>query len=480
MARFLDENNTTSSAESSTNQYDGDDLWAGYDEYYGYDLTSVDKATFVLVRIFGGLSLLSVICTASETWADHRAGKGTTVTRILLPYQFSLLLNSIAYVLGTWPSPSGAPDVWGASGTVQTCEAQGFILQLATQSGVPWDICLSVTYVLMVRYNWSHHRLRRMEPYFHMFIWPFGLAAAIIPLRLELYNNNWEVCWIDSVPWDCEGSYRLGGETDCIRGDNGWIYQLAFSGFPVIGMLVAIACMVSIYLYIRCVEKKNQRYYSGPGRLLQVNRHRRSRQAAVRGMLYSSTMVLTYAPLFVGMAIDKLTGVWRPNVTLITSPLATCNGLFVMLVFVQTRKRMRTRYGRAVRKVLCGVCCCSCALWDACRRARKNNRTRAAENEEMRVVMSQKASIMEELKASVGVNEDNFKEEEDCMDGVDDDNELDETGRTEITRESWLPSTRRSRRIHRHSTSSIGGLFSSCKVMMREAPVTMKEAPPVP
>ena len=104
---------------------------------------------------------------------------------------------------------------------------------------------------------------RNIEKYLHFIPLGLGLATAIANLVLKNYNPaDWD-CWIAPFPSNCTSSYQLknGEETDCIRGDNANIYQLACFFGPlwlVIGFCLIVMCQ--IYSHIYTVESRTSRY----------------------------------------------------------------------------------------------------------------------------------------------------------------------------------------------------------------------------
>ena len=79
--------------------------------------------------------------------------------RLMLGLCVCDILMSVGLFTSTWPMPSATPNVWGASGTVASCEAVGFIEQ-AGVSATMYNGSLSIYYLLRVRYNWNQGRLK--------------------------------------------------------------------------------------------------------------------------------------------------------------------------------------------------------------------------------------------------------------------------------------------------------------------------------
>lgn len=153
--------------------------------------------------------------------------------RLLLAMSVYDILESFWNFLSTWPIPAGTEGVFGASGTTQTCTAQGFFLTLSVAVPI-YNAFLSLYYVLVVNFNMTDTTLkRRVEPGMHLiaFMWAFGTALTSAVMGLINNANLW--CWIAPYPSGCLDSWRYGSEGNCERGDNAWIYRLAFYFAPL-------------------------------------------------------------------------------------------------------------------------------------------------------------------------------------------------------------------------------------------------------
>ena len=152
----------------------------------------------------------------------------------------------------------------GASGNENTCNAQGFIIQFKKSAMVLYMVALQVQYLLTIKYGWNEKRMKTVEPIFHGVSISFGLSTAIAALILELYNPaDWN-CWISPLPRNCTSSHDINmgksnlQETDCIRGDNAFIFQWAFFyGILWPAILFCILVMLVMIRSIRAVEEKS-------------------------------------------------------------------------------------------------------------------------------------------------------------------------------------------------------------------------------
>lgn len=136
----------------------------------------------------------------------------------------------------------------------------GFLLLFGSLATTLYDAALSVVYLLMVRYNWRAHSLYKLERFLHALIVPTTLALAIPPWPLGLYNYDWDICWIEAFPAGCE----VDDEFDCLRGGGSDMYFFRYvsTGLLLLSMILSISCMVSIYLFVRGLEARNNRYLS--------------------------------------------------------------------------------------------------------------------------------------------------------------------------------------------------------------------------
>jgi len=321
---------------------------ATYDDPYS-------KAAYTAPRVAAGVSILAIACTLSETVADVRLRQDTSVIRVLLSYQLPLLGMHAAQLLGQTPMPA-SDDKWGAIGTMGTCEAQGFVL-LASQLGtLLWDACLSTVFLLMVRYNWTESKLRRLERFMHIVIWPLALLLPIHPLRHHMFNSNFEMCVIGDVPNNCEE-----GAEDCVAQDADAIFMALFGLVPVVVGGYSILVMLLIYRKIRHLERRN-RQYDVEG--APVSR-RLSTKTGYKGLLFASTLLVSTLGVTVDTILYSVFDIQSIPMAAFAFSMMGLLGFFNMLVFLARRREMRTAYGRLVRrgvvvvynvftKVLCG------------------------------------------------------------------------------------------------------------------------------
>ena len=230
-------------------------------------------------------------CKRRKNMTSSGSGSGPrrrsdTYHRLLLGMSVCDLFMSGGIFLSTWPMPREVPDVWGNVGTVQTCSAQGFFEQFGV-STVMYSASLSVYYLITIRGGrsaGSRARIRRMEPALHAVPLVFGLATAVASLALNLFNYGLWDCWIAPYPPGCKESWRNGGTTDCVRGNNASLYQWIFDLIPKwTSILIVTVNMVLVYLHVRKQEKASERWSSraSSGINISVSRPRSSTTSSV-------------------------------------------------------------------------------------------------------------------------------------------------------------------------------------------------------
>lgn len=110
--------------------------------------------------------------------------------RLLLAMSIYDVLESVWNFASTWPIVRGTPNIWGASGTTQSCTTQGFFLQLGL--AIPmYNAFLSIYYLLVIKYNMPDARLRkRVEPPMHVAAFVFAGGTAFAAIGLKLFSTS--------------------------------------------------------------------------------------------------------------------------------------------------------------------------------------------------------------------------------------------------------------------------------------------------
>ena len=278
-------------------------------------ISSLHKATDIVPKFTGCLSLLGSLVIQRELYQDFRRGRhGRTVwNRTLFALCYAVYALTLSNMLTSLPIPADEENVrvWGNIGTRATCVAQGTMFSFGLWASSLLNLHLGLASLLMVRYNWTEKRLQQYELFIHLSTWLPALVTAIFPIPLGLYNPAPHICWLHAYPFGCKEQYKFGDEGDCIRGENGSIYNLVYVIIPMWPcMLVSLAVFRVIYLRVRHIEDNMSRYgfsrassdimgTSSSSRPTAAPPQARSRQVAYRAMWFILSFFMTYSLSFV-------------------------------------------------------------------------------------------------------------------------------------------------------------------------------------
>jgi hypothetical protein len=245
------------------------------------------KLKLVYHRLMLGMSVMDVIATGGVT-----------------------IMNGWAIPVGTkrWTAtPQGTSELYGARGTVTTCNFLGMCGQLVVISGGMYSVLLSFYYLLVLRYDKGERWIARyVEPVIHVLAIPLPFIWGAILWHYEYFNpmigwHGW--CGIRDAPFGCS-SYDDG---ECDRGEEYLIpsYVLFFFGFA--GWAVIIVDMILIVLKVRATEKRVVRYSIGDSN----DTFKRTRQTKTQALLFIGSYFITFiSPLLWALPISNPTALF--------------------------------------------------------------------------------------------------------------------------------------------------------------------------
>lgn len=171
--------------------------------------------------------------------------------RLVLGLSCADIVASIVNILSTWPIPEGSKGVFLASGTTQTCTAQGFFNELGNLCTPLYNLSLCAYYVLVIRGGWTENEIKsRVEPIMHIVPIATAFLIAILGIPFTLYNNSGWLCWIATYPGGCHK------DGTCTRGEHANIFRWVHYAIIWSAILSVTAGMTSIYLKARNQEKQ--------------------------------------------------------------------------------------------------------------------------------------------------------------------------------------------------------------------------------
>lgn len=371
------------------------DIWQTDDDGM---LTAGPKAVQISQTIAVTMSLMAASAVAMELVADQRAGVGTSVTRILLGIMTGIILSSAARMFGVFAIPQEYDEyfAWGAEGSTATCTLQGSAFYFGGLLMLFYDVALSITYVLMVRYNWSNASLWKIERIVHPVIGTVVIAALISALVTQSFNQALHYCWAQSIPYECgEGVVREDGSTvECLRGEQAYLFIALFQVAVLTSIVTSAAAMITLYCTVRNTEKRNLRYSthlasapskrdmstrrmansstrtvsSGSSQVDNRAAHRMSRQVGFQAILYVSAVLVSMGPAVTVDLLWIIAEVWSNALYGVATFLSSSVGVLYLILQLRRRQEMRTRYGKCVQSVFStlakfvswGDVCCGC------------------------------------------------------------------------------------------------------------------------
>lgn len=192
----------------------------------------------ICVKVTATLSMIGSAYIAQEVLRDRK--KRTTVYhRLLLAFSISDISGSMCMFIGSWAIPKGTDGIFMARGNDMTCQIQGMFVQLMVMTPM-LNLCLSIYYLLSIKYGYKERRLKKVEPYFYVATLSWGFGTAITGFVYDSYSSANLWCWFGASDY---------------RGRFGFFYG------PVWAFLFLLLCiMVIIYLHIREREKAVEKY----------------------------------------------------------------------------------------------------------------------------------------------------------------------------------------------------------------------------
>jgi hypothetical protein len=219
--------------------------------------SAANRNSLIVLRIAGIFSIFGAVYIIQDI-AKDAARRKRTKNRIMLYMSICDFLNAfVITVIGPAMVPKGI-GVPGAVGNQLTCDLQGFVGYVTGGGSAFYNVSLALCYLLMVRYEYSDERLRKLEPYF-LYLPPIlWLMPAITGLPLGIYNfNENNTCFIAASPIDCD---TPESPIECERGEL-FMYWIYVNTITIgVSACVIITCMVKMYTAVLQRERSGDRF----------------------------------------------------------------------------------------------------------------------------------------------------------------------------------------------------------------------------
>lgn len=273
------------------------DLWRFTDEpldfeaFLSSDLLAAHRDFMKIISsIFTVTGSLSVLCSGLLIYHILRsyACLSTTYNRLIFSMSIADIVGSLAHAMSARLSPAELDYVLpSASGTVASCDFQGYLAALGAMGTHFYSSALCFYYLAIVKYNKKDEFIaKKLEPWFHGISVVMAFFISTVFLLNSKYNYGQEggACFATPsepyIPPHCIG--REYGETPfefkipCGRGD------LADKPFPrtvttaAYGMIVVLPIILSctmfmMYSTVRKIERDRKKYGRGTLRIDHAN-----------------------------------------------------------------------------------------------------------------------------------------------------------------------------------------------------------------
>lgn len=290
-------------------------------------------------RISGGLSTISsglIIYIIFKSESKLR----TVYHRIMLGMSCADIISSVAVGLSTLPMPRDLPYdppitfVGTRLGNIHTCEAQGFCYIFGFVAMFNYNGMLCVYNACAIAFRMPEESIvKRVEPFLHIIPIISGLAAAILPLVLNLYNP---------VGWDawCSIATIGGGETppddpDYFNARNIINIDLMVVILSISFLVFVFTLFVVIIIRIKQIDKAlNRDSFLGQSSTTVRRRrvhtsHENTKIVLGQAIAYFASFCATLGLLLIRAVIEE--PLWLMRLSFVLAPL---QGLFNMLIFV--------------------------------------------------------------------------------------------------------------------------------------------------
>eukprot|EP00516_Mucochytrium_quahogii_P004073 CAMPEP_0203765596 /NCGR_PEP_ID=MMETSP0098-20131031/18497_1 /ASSEMBLY_ACC=CAM_ASM_000208 /TAXON_ID=96639 /ORGANISM=" , Strain NY0313808BC1" /LENGTH=353 /DNA_ID=CAMNT_0050661861 /DNA_START=429 /DNA_END=1490 /DNA_ORIENTATION=+ len=298
------------------------------------DMTpSEQEAVRIVLRVCVSLSIFGDFVIINGCFRK-KLSSWTTYHRILVIMSFADIFSSLWYGVGdaSVPAPHG-------SGSQALCTAQGFFEQFLLC--VPLlNAMLAANYLVVLKYQWSHEKVRRYEPIAYIAIFTVCLILAIIPLPLQMYNYAFMWCFIAESPPGCS---LPGSTVPCVRGHGAPEYQFYLCYIPLwLSVLFSAVAMYLVYTVVRDQDRKINKLVAS-----QMKRFENTKRLVKQALLYVTAFFITWFFVTVMRLYNAATGNFSFPLAVLSVTFMPAQGFFNMLCFM---------YPRIVKLQLMGGC----------------------------------------------------------------------------------------------------------------------------
>ena len=297
------------------------------------------KAGIIVPTVTGSISFLSSLTVVSFIL---RSRVNNVYHRIIFCMSFFDMLTSLAIALTTIPMPSDViyPFDGPSYGTVQTCEAQGFICMLGYGMVVCMNMTLNIYYLCTLRFEMKDKAFSQyMEPTLYVLSTVISMLS-ICPLKESMINPTTfaPFCQPSAYPGKCsiEDNPKCRGDEDGFKR-----FHTAFFVFVSCSFFNLMLTMGLIVLTFYQKEK-DLRLSEGPKDEVEIFQHTTSdsrglahvaklrRNVSRQALMYIGAFWLTWGGTLLTTHSELGETYWIRALRMITQP---SQGFFNLLIF---------------------------------------------------------------------------------------------------------------------------------------------------
>ena len=211
----------------------------------------ITRCTSASISFFASLNIAAMIIRSTK-----RRGLKSPYSRIIFFMSIADICGSLGFLLSPFLSPKQYEDFLFSRGTVESCEAVGFVLLIGVLTVPMCTVFLTYYFLRRIRYKVKPEDFaKREERYIIPVICIIAFGSAMVAYITKSINpsEHGEMCTLSRAPYDC----IYHDDVDCIRGDNIPILSLGLYVInPLIGFFMLIVILGLFTKHVFDVERE--------------------------------------------------------------------------------------------------------------------------------------------------------------------------------------------------------------------------------
>ena len=246
------------------------------------------------LSLVGSSTLVGYLCLYDTN--QHGEILDSTHKRLMLGLSIFDILGSIGFFLSTWPidkdtvyAETGEKRNEYVFGNDQTCQIQGFLIQLAISAAL-YNVMVALNCLMVTHYRIPSDIIAaKYEMFMHGVAITFGIGVAMAGIPLHLYNNSALWCWIATDKVNDSDGNQVGGVKE-----NHWrSFRFLFYYGPA--WLSAIIITAMMYFFLKVIWMlNNSRHFMSKSGQKKIDRQIRDHTNQVIFLIFA--FYLTYIP----------------------------------------------------------------------------------------------------------------------------------------------------------------------------------------